>query len=96
MPAPKLPKKIPGEPKPKPISIKEEAQHSKTARLTKGSMYGLVWRWHFFAGVIFAPIIALLAISGGIYLFKPQIENQLYQHLYQVSAVGTSTLSLTE
>ncbi|MEK3916262.1 PepSY domain-containing protein [Paenibacillus sp. FSL H7-0331] len=92
MPAPKLPKTIPGEPE---IS-KEEEQHTKTARLIKGSMYGLVWRWHFFAGIIFAPIIALLAISGGIYLFKTQIENQLYEHLYQVSAVGSSTLSLTE
>jgi uncharacterized iron-regulated membrane protein len=33
-----------------------------------------VWRWHFYAGLFCIPFIVLLAITGSIYLFKPQIE----------------------
>jgi hypothetical protein len=41
--------------------------------LEKGkSLYTAIWRWHFYAGIVFAPIIILLSITRGIYLFKPQ------------------------
>lgn len=36
--------------------------------------YRALWRWHFHAGLFCIPFIVLLAISGSIYLFKPQIE----------------------
>jgi uncharacterized iron-regulated membrane protein len=36
--------------------------------------YRSVWRWHFYAGVIAIPFVILLSISGGIYLFRPQVE----------------------
>ena len=36
--------------------------------------YRTVWRWHFYAGVFTFPFVIVLAISGSIYLFKPQIE----------------------
>jgi uncharacterized iron-regulated membrane protein len=36
--------------------------------------YRAVWRWHFYAGVVSIPFIVILAISGSIYLFKPQLE----------------------
>ncbi|AIE60347.1 PepSY-associated TM helix domain-containing protein [Bacillus methanolicus] len=47
-------------------------------------LYRAVWRWHFYAGIIFAPFIILLAITGIIYLFKPQIENVMYKDYYYV------------
>ena len=28
-----------------------------------------LWKWHFIAGLISLPFVALLAITGGIYLF---------------------------
>lgn len=37
--------------------------------------YRLLWRWHFYAGLFCIPFIIILAISGSIYLFTPQIEN---------------------
>ncbi|TKB81429.1 MAG: PepSY domain-containing protein [Nitrospira sp.] len=43
-----------------------------------------VWRWHFYAGLFSIPFIVVLAISGAIYLFKPQVEAWLdrpYDHL---------------
>ncbi|MCR8984715.1 PepSY domain-containing protein [Brevibacillus laterosporus] len=32
----------------------------------------MVWRWHFYAGVLFSPFLIILACSGALYLFKPQ------------------------
>ncbi|SEM85389.1 PepSY-associated TM helix domain-containing protein [Lihuaxuella thermophila] len=51
-------------------------------------LYQAIWRWHFYAGIIFAPFLVMLAITGGIYLFKPQIESWMYKDLYQVQAEG--------
>lgn len=50
--------------------------------------YKTVWRWHLYAGVIFAPLLVLLAITGSVYLFKAEIENVLYQDYYEVENQG--------
>jgi hypothetical protein len=36
--------------------------------------YRAVWRWHFYAGLFCIPFVCFLAITGAIYLFKPQVE----------------------
>ena len=36
--------------------------------------YRTIWRWHFYAGVFVLPLILVLALSGGLFLFKPQVE----------------------
>jgi uncharacterized iron-regulated membrane protein len=46
--------------------------------------YRAIWRWHFYAGLFCIPFVLVLACSGSIYLFKPQIEAQIdapYDHL---------------
>ena len=48
------------------------------------ALYRLVWRWHFYAGLIVAPFAVLLALTGAIYLFQPQIEDIVYKGLYNV------------
>ncbi len=45
---------------------------------TGGAFYRLVWKWHFLASLYVLPFMAILAITGGIYLYKPQIEEWLY------------------
>jgi uncharacterized iron-regulated membrane protein len=45
---------------------------------TKPPYYNFFWRWHFYAGLIVTPIILIMAITGGIYLLQPQIEDLLY------------------
>ena len=43
-----------------------------------------IWRWHFYAGLFCVPFVVVLAITGSIYLFKPQVEAWLdrpYDHL---------------
>lgn len=33
-----------------------------------------VWRWHFMAGLMVIPFAVILAVTGAIYLFRPQFE----------------------
>jgi uncharacterized iron-regulated membrane protein len=40
--------------------------------------YRILWRWHFYAGLFVMPFLMVLAITGAIYVFKPQIESALY------------------
>ncbi|TCM18719.1 putative iron-regulated membrane protein [Novosphingobium sp. PhB165] len=40
--------------------------------------YRAVWRWHFYAGLFCVPFVLWLSVTGGLYLFKPQIEQALY------------------
>ncbi|TCP61003.1 PepSY-associated TM helix domain-containing protein [Baia soyae] len=59
------------------------------------TIYRSIWRWHFYAGIIFAPLLIMLALTGALYLFKPQIEGYLYQDYYQVKA-GAKALTPSE
>ncbi|TWT00534.1 PepSY domain-containing protein [Planomicrobium sp. CPCC 101079] len=52
------------------------------------NMYKTIWRWHFYAGIIFAPILILLAVTGSVYLFKAEIEETIYQNYYEVTPQG--------
>jgi uncharacterized iron-regulated membrane protein len=51
--------------------------------------YRTVWRWHFYAGLFCLPFVAVLALTGSVYLFKPQIDAYLdrgFDHLALSSA----------
>jgi uncharacterized iron-regulated membrane protein len=53
-------------------------------KLRRWPAHQIVWRWHFYAGLFCIPFILLLSVTGGIYLFKPQVEAVLdtpYEHL---------------
>jgi uncharacterized iron-regulated membrane protein len=39
--------------------------------------YNTVWRWHFYAGLFCIPFVIWLALTGTIYLWRPQIETWL-------------------
>jgi uncharacterized iron-regulated membrane protein len=47
-------------------------------KLTKAEVYRLVWRWHFYAGLLVAPFLFILSLSGLVYLFNDEI-NDLFQ-----------------
>lgn len=36
--------------------------------------YRALWRWHFHAGLFCIPFVIVLALTGSIYLFKPQLD----------------------
>lgn len=48
--------------------------------------YTQVWRWHFYAGLLVAPIMVVLAITGLIYLYKPQLDALMYRELLFVAS----------
>lgn len=57
-----------------------------------GRLYRAVWRWHFYAGVLVAPLAIFLAITGAIYLWKPQYEAWRYRELLTVPT-GAATVT---
>lgn len=42
--------------------------------LTSKQIYSTLWRWHFYAGVFAIPFVIILAVTGALYLFKPQLD----------------------
>lgn len=50
--------------------------------------YRMVWRWHFYAGLLTLPFILILCMSGSLYLFKPQIEAWIDKPYDQINHVG--------
>ncbi len=45
------------------------------------ALYRTIWRWHFWAGLIVAPILLILSLTGAIYLFGDEIDDALYPQL---------------
>lgn len=59
--------------------------------MTETTLYRKIWRWHFYAGLFVLPFILILATTGAIYLFKPQIdrwEEGAYRGLSAANAVS--------
>ncbi|MCP3707800.1 PepSY domain-containing protein [Paraburkholderia sp. CNPSo 3274] len=54
--------------------------------------YRTLWRWHFYAGLFVMPWLLVLAITGTIYCFQPQIEPLLYPHRLVVAPAATPRL----
>lgn len=61
----------------------------------RNRFYRTVWRWHFYAGLFVIPFMLVLAVTGIIYLFKPQLDAAMYTNLMFVQP-GTATLPYTE
>lgn len=57
------------------------------------SFYRAVWRWHFYAGLLCLPFMILLAVTGGLYLFRYEIDDFIYRDLKRVEAATAPTLA---
>ncbi|HEY0115551.1 MAG TPA: PepSY-associated TM helix domain-containing protein, partial [Allosphingosinicella sp.] len=44
-----------------------------------------MWRWHFYAGLIVLPVLVWLAVTGGLYLYKPEIERAVYREWIELA-----------
>ena len=47
-----------------------------------------LWKWHIIAGLISMPFMALLCITGAIYLFKAQFNDYVYQDARFITPVS--------
>lgn len=56
------------------------AQRMTSATGAASAGYRTLWRWHFYAGLFVMPFLVVLAITGTLYCFQPQIEPLLYPH----------------
>lgn len=66
----------------------------------KGSTWALlrpvILRVHFFAGVLVAPFLAVLCLTGMAYVFTPQLTDLVYQDQFFVDEPGATTRPLAD
>jgi len=58
---------------------------------SSSNLYRAVWRWHFYAGLLVLPFLITLAITGGLYLFKDEIDGLVHADLKRVEVQDAST-----
>lgn len=56
-------------------------------------LYRAIWRWHFYAGLLVIPFMILLAVTGGIYLFKDELNRVIYGRYLTVEPQNAAPLS---
>lgn len=54
-----------------------------------GGLYHLLWRWHFYAGLLVAPFILVLSITGLVYLFDNDLDAVVHRNVAVVTPAGT-------
>lgn len=59
-----------------------------TSAAATGGLYRAVWRWHFYAGLLVLPFLSWLAITGALYLYKPELERLIYPDLVTVQPMA--------
>jgi uncharacterized iron-regulated membrane protein len=45
---------------------------------TNDRLYRIVWRWHFYAGMLIAPALIVVVATGALYIFKDELESVIY------------------
>ncbi|MFZ6763262.1 PepSY-associated TM helix domain-containing protein [Pseudoroseomonas sp. WGS1072] len=73
------------------MSLSHTAPRRAPARAAAGpsDLYRAVWRWHFYAGLLVLPFLILLAVTGGVYLFRAQLDPLIHADLMRVEARAT-------
>ncbi|MGN9806445.1 PepSY-associated TM helix domain-containing protein [Micromonospora sp. L32] len=84
----------PEEDQPGPQPVPQEISAGR-ASLYRG--FGpLLRRLHFYAGILVAPFLILVALTGLAYAFTPQIDQVAYHDQLHVNTVGTTRLPLSQ
>lgn len=60
----------------------------KTGVAFSTALYRTLWRWHFYAGIFCIPFVLTLALSGSVYLFKPQVDSWMESSYHNLSVTG--------
>jgi len=61
---------------------------SYTTPMTVATFYRRVWRWHFWAGLLGAPVLIVTALTGAVLVFKDDLEAAGRPHLAHVEPAG--------
>jgi uncharacterized iron-regulated membrane protein len=54
---------------------------SSSSTRSSSTRYRAIWRWHFYAGLIVAPFLLILSVTGAIYLFNDELDDALHPAL---------------
>lgn len=54
-------------------------------------LYRIIWRWHFYAGMIIAPALIVVAATGALYIFKDELEALVYPGVTYVEPAAERT-----
>lgn len=54
-------------------------------------LYRVVWRWHFYAGMMIGPVLIVLAATGALYIFKDELEGFIYPGVSYVEPAAVRT-----
>ncbi|MBC2607853.1 PepSY-associated TM helix domain-containing protein [Pelagicoccus albus] len=75
--------------------MKTEALNSQGTKKqnVSGKIYQAVWRWHFWAGLISAPFLIIMSLTGAIYVFEDELAPIFHPELYLVEP-AENTVSL--
>jgi len=69
--------------------LKEQSLPTNSQSTPRTStLYRLVWKWHFLASLFVLPFMAMLSITGGLYLFTDEIEEVIYSNRLNVTTKG--------
>jgi uncharacterized iron-regulated membrane protein len=68
------------------------ALETPDAQTPAGEIYRAFWRWHFYAGLLVLPILMLMALTGGLYLFKDDMTALIHRPLVVVADRSAATL----
>jgi len=75
------------------MSTAAHTRPTTSAAFTSSPGYRTLWRWHFYAGLFVMPFLVVLAVTGTLYCFQPQIEPLLYPHRLIVTPQAVPRLS---
>jgi len=50
----------------------------------------LLWRWHFYAGLITAPVLIIASITGALYVFIHELQPVMYPELFVSTAADAA------
>jgi uncharacterized iron-regulated membrane protein len=62
-------------------TITEAAGVTESVKKTEPRLYRAIWRWHFYAGLITLPVLLTAAITGGLYVFREELERVIHPRL---------------
>jgi uncharacterized iron-regulated membrane protein len=68
----------------------------KVGPMPVSNVFRLVWRWHFWAGLLATPTLFVVAVTGGLYVFKDDCLDWQRSHLVFVEPQSTSPLPLDD
>jgi uncharacterized iron-regulated membrane protein len=49
----------------------------------------LVWKWHFAVGLVATPLVAIVALTGALYAFEPELQRLAHSELAYVEPAGS-------